>query len=82
MIKQLKDECTVCGELQKIAHLETENIIGLYLKCVCGDINAIYSCQYHTKCGKNRECKIFDVNTRYAGGKYHYFLGKMQSIFL
>ena len=69
VIKQLKDGCTVCGELQNIAHPETENIIGLYLKCVCGNINAIYSGQYHTKCGKNRECKIFfDVNTRCAGG--------------
>ena len=40
VIKQLKDGCTVCGELQNIVHLETENIIGLYLKCVCGNINA------------------------------------------
>ena len=53
VIKQLKDGCTVCGELQNIAHLETETIIGLasifYLKCICGNINAIYSGQYHTK---------------------------------
>ena len=77
MIKQLKDGCTVCGELQNTAHLETENIIGIasifYLKCVCSNINAIYSGQYHAKCGENSECKIFDVNTRCAGGKYHYF---------
>ena len=55
VIKQLKDGCTLCGELQNIAHLETENIIRLYLKCVCGNINAIYSGQYHIKCGENRE---------------------------
>ena len=84
VIKQLKDVCTVSGELQDIAHLETQTLIGLasifpsifYLKCVCGNINAIYSDQYHTKCGENRECKIFDVNTRCAGGKYLYFLKK------
>ena len=72
VIKQLKDRCTVRGELQNIAHLETETITGLgrifYLKCICGDINAIYSGQHHTKCGENRECKIFDVNTQCAGG--------------
>ena len=73
VIKQLKAGCTVRRELQNIAHLEIENIIGLYLKCVCGNINAIYSGQYHTKCGKNRECKIFNVNTQCAWGKYHYF---------
>ena len=71
-IKQLKDRYTVFGESQNIAHLETETIIGLasifYFKCVCGNINAIYSGQYHTKCGKNRDFKIFDVNTRCAGG--------------
>ena len=71
-IKQLKDGCTVRGELQNIAHLETETIIGLgrifYLKCICGNINAIYLGQHHTKCGENRECKIFDVNTQCAGG--------------
>ena len=72
--KQLKDVCTVCGELQNIAHLETETIIGLasifYLKCICGNIkyNAIYSGQCHTKCGENRECKILYVNTRCARG--------------
>ena len=58
--------------MQNIAHLETETIIGLasifYLKCICGNINAIYSGQCHTKCGENRECKIFDVNTPCAGG--------------
>ena len=63
VIKQLKDGCTVCGELQNIAYLESETIIGLasifYLKCICDNINAIYSGQYHIKCGKNRECKIF-----------------------
>ena len=36
VIKQLKDGCTVCGELQNIADLESETIIGLasifYLK--------------------------------------------------
>ena len=73
MIKQLKDGCTVRGELQNIAHLETETIIGLgrifYLKCICGNINAIYSGQHDTKCGENRECKIFDVNTQCAGGR-------------
>ena len=72
VIKQLKDGCTVCGELQNIAHLETETIIGLgrifYLKCICGNINAIYSGQYQNRCGENRECKIFDVNTQCAGG--------------
>ena len=72
VIKQLKDGCTVRGELQNIVHLETETIIGLgrifYLKCICGNINAINSSQHHTKCGKNRECKIFDVNTQCAGG--------------
>ena len=72
MIRQLKDRCTVRGELQNIAHLETETIIGLaslfYLKCICGNINAIHSGQCHTKCGSYRECKIFDVNTRCAGG--------------
>ena len=77
MIKQLKDGCTVCGELQNIAHLETETIIRLasifYLKCICGNTNAIYSSQYHTKCGGNRERKICDVYTRCAGDKYHYF---------
>ena len=63
MIKELKDGCTVCGELQNIAHQETQTIIGLErifsLKCICGNINAIYSGQYHTKCEENRECKIF-----------------------
>ena len=72
MIKQLKDGCTVSGELQNIAHPETETVIGLrrifYLKCICGNINAIYSGHYHTKCGENRECKISDVSTRCAGG--------------
>ena len=38
VIKQLKDVCTVCGELQNIAHLEIETITGLasifYLKCI------------------------------------------------
>ena len=72
VIKQLKDGCTVRGELQNIAHLGTETIIGLgrilSLKCICGNINAIYSDQYHTKCGENRECKIFDVSTHCAGG--------------
>ena len=29
VIKQLKDGCTVCGELQNIAYLETETMIGL-----------------------------------------------------
>ena len=61
VIKQLKDGCTLCGELQNIAHLETENIIGLarifYLKCVCGNINAIYPGQYHAKCGKTGNVK-------------------------
>ena len=66
VIKQLKDGCTACGEWQNIAHLETETIF--YLKCICGNINAIYSGQYHTKCGENRECKIFDVNTRCVEG--------------
>ena len=51
VIKQLNNGCTVCGELQNIAHLETENIIGLYLKCVCGNINAIYSYQMWKKQG-------------------------------
>ena len=46
VIKQLKDGCTVCGELQHIA-------------CICDNINAIYSGQYYIKCGENRECKIF-----------------------
>ena len=46
VIKQLKDGCTVCGELQNIA-------------CICDNINAIYAGQYHIKCGENRECKIF-----------------------
>ena len=68
VIKQLKDGCSVNGELQNIAHLVTEIIIGLgrifYLKCICGNINAIYSGQQR----RNRECKIFDVNTRCAGG--------------
>ena len=77
VIKQLKDRCTVCRELQNIAHLETETMIGLasifYLKCICGYINAIYSGQYHTKYEKNKKCKIFDMNTRCARGKYHYF---------
>ena len=63
VIKQLKDGCTVCGEFQNIAYLETETIIGLasifYLKCICDNINAIYSGQYHIKCRENRECKIF-----------------------
>ena len=49
VIKQLKDGCTVCGELQNIAHLETETIIGLAsifnLKCICGNINTIFSGQ-------------------------------------
>ena len=67
MIKQLKGGCIVSGELQNIAHLEIENIIGLYLKCLCVNINAIYSDQYHTKCGRNRECKISDVSTRCVG---------------
>ena len=39
-----------------------------YIKCICGNINVIYSGQYHTKCGENREYKIFDVNTQCAGG--------------
>ena len=82
VIKQLKDRCTVCGELQNIAHLETENIIGFYLKCVWPEYIAFILSQCHTKCGKKRECKTFDVNTRCAGGKRHYFLGKMQSISL
>ena len=47
VIKQLKDGCTVFGELQNIAYLESETIIGLasifYLKCICDNINAIYS---------------------------------------
>ena len=73
VIKQLKDGCTVVrGELQNIAHPEIETIIGLgrisYLKCICGNINAMYSDQHHTKCGEYRECKIFDVNTQCAGG--------------
>ena len=72
MIKQLKDGCTVYGELQNVAHLETKTVIGLgrifYLKCIRGNINAIYLSQYHTKCGENRECKIFDVNSQCAGG--------------
>ena len=59
MIKQLKDRCTVCGELQNIAHQESETITGLasifYLECICGDLNAIYSGQYHTKCGENKQ---------------------------
>ena len=63
VIKQLKDGCTVCGELQNIAYLESETIIRLAsifcLKCICNNINAIYSGQYHIKCGENRECKIF-----------------------
>ena len=29
VVKQMKDKCTVCGELQKIVHQETESIIGL-----------------------------------------------------
>ena len=57
-----------------------ENIF--YLECICGNINAIYSGQYHTKCEENRKCNIFDVNTGCAGGKYHYFERKMQSISL
>ena len=61
VIKQLKDGCTVCGELQNVAHLETETII-------YRNINAIYSGQCHTKFGENGECKIFDVNTGCAGG--------------
>ena len=77
MVKQLKDGCTVRGELQNIAFLETDTIIGLasifYLKFICDNINAIFSGQYHNKSGENRECKIFDVNSRCAGGKYHYF---------
>ena len=52
VIKQLKYGCTVCGKLQNIAYLESETIIGLanvfYLKCICDNINAIYSGQYHT----------------------------------
>ena len=72
VIKQLKDACTVRQELQNIAHLETETIIGLgrifSLKCICGNINAVYSGQYHTKCGENKECRIFDVNTQCAEG--------------
>ena len=63
VIKQLKDGCTACGELQNIAFLETETIAGLasifYLKCICDNINAIYSGQYHIKCEEKRECKIF-----------------------
>ena len=63
VIKQLRDGCTVCGELQNIAYLETETITGLasifYLKCICDNINAIYSGQYHIKFGENRERKIF-----------------------
>ena len=51
VIKLLKDGCTVCEELQHTAHIETETIIGLasifYLKCICGNINTIYSGQYH-----------------------------------
>ena len=47
VIKQLKDRCTLCGELQNIAHQETETINGLesifYLECICANINAIYS---------------------------------------
>ena len=58
VMKQLKDGYTVCGELQSIAYQETETIIGLasifYLKCSCDHINAIYSGQYHIKCGENR----------------------------
>ena len=50
-------------ELQNIAYLESETIIGLasifYLKCICDNINAIYSGQYYIKCGENRERKIF-----------------------
>ena len=72
VIKQLKDKCTVRGELQNIAHLETQTIIGLgrifSLKCICVTINAIYSGQYHTNYRENKECKIFDVNTHCAGG--------------
>ena len=77
MIKQLKDRCTVCGELQNIAHQESETIIGLasifYLECICGNINAIYSANIIPNVEKkNRKCKIFDVNTRcVGGGKYH-----------
>ena len=45
VIKQLKDVCTVCEEIQNIAYLETETIIGLasifYLECICDNINAI-----------------------------------------
>ena len=71
VIKQLKDGCTVCGELQNITDLETETVIWLasifYLKSICGNINAIYSCQHQTKYGENRACKILDVNTRCAG---------------
>ena len=61
VVKQLKDGYTVCGELQTITHLETEIIIELasvfYLKCVCGNINTIYSSQYHAKCGETRDVK-------------------------
>ena len=63
MIKKLKDGCAVHGELQSTAYLEYKTIIRLgsifYLKCICDSINAIYSGQYHIKCGENRECKIF-----------------------
>ena len=69
MIKQLKHGCTVCEELQNIAYLESETIIGLasifYLKCICDNIIAIYSGQYHIKCGENRECKIFQSAENY-----------------
>ena len=45
VIKQLKDGCTVCGELQNVAYLETETGLAsiFYLKCICDNINAIYS---------------------------------------
>ena len=65
VIKQLKDGCAVCGELQNIAYLQTETKIGLAsifcLKCICDNINecAIYSGQYHIECGENRGCEIF-----------------------
>ena len=63
VIKQLKDRCAVCGELQNTAYLETETKIGLAsifcLKYTGDNINAIYSGQYHIKCMENRECKIF-----------------------
>ena len=51
LISQLKDGCSLCGEVLHLVNLEDETRHGLaslfYIKCSCGNIVAVYTSQHH-----------------------------------